>query len=179
MSKVMKQRIGISGCRVRTAITVNAACLVAALLLTMPAVAAPIWEPTKSQVRLLHAEVDGLSDQFQKLESASSAEEQQRLVSEHWLAMTQHLRSVQQNVFPDCGPRMVSPTAVSTEAPDWKMPDIQVSLYQSTMRKRLGAMHDRMSRLDHEKSPFERQRLLRQYWTRVYDDMQRLREPRP
>jgi hypothetical protein len=65
------------------------------------------------------------------------------------------------------------------DAPDWNMPDIQVSVYQSTMRKRLGAMHDRMSRLDHEKSPFERQRLLRQYWTRVYDDMQRLREPRP
>ena len=93
--------------------------------------------------------------------------------------MTQHLRSVQQNGCPDCGPRMVSPTAVSMDAPDWNMPDIQVSVYQSTMRKRLGAMHDRMSRLDHEKSPFERQRLLRQYWTRVYDDMQRLREPRP
>lgn len=179
MSKVMKQRIGISGFRARTAITVNDACLVAALLLTMPAVAAPLWEPTKVQVRLLHAEVDGLSDQFKKLESASSAEDQQRLVSEHWLAMTQHLRSVQQNGCPECGPHLASPTAVPLESPDWNVPDIPVSVYQSTMRKRLGAMHDRMSRLDHEKSPFERQRLLRQYWTRVYDDMQRLREPRP
>jgi hypothetical protein len=56
---------------------------------------------------------------------------------------------------------------------------VSVPIYQEQMRATLHAMHDRMSRLNHEKSPFERQRLLRQYWTRVYDQMQRLREPRP
>jgi hypothetical protein len=175
MTMIATQTRRTDACRCRTEISVKSIYLVVALILPTPAVSAPLWEPSKSQVQVLHTEVDELSVGFKKIESAASSEEQRRLVSEHWLAMTQHLRSVQQNGCPECGPHLASPTAVPLESPDWNVPDIPVSVYQSTMRKHLGAMHDRMARLNHEKSPFERRRLLQQYWRRIYVSMDELR----
>ena len=175
MNTIATQTRRTDACRCRTEISVKSIYLVVGLILTTPAVSAPLWEPSKSQVQVLHTEVDELSVGFTKIDSASSSEEQRRLVSEHWLAMTQHLRSVQQNGCPECGPHLASPTAVPLESPDWNVPDVPVSVYQSTMRKRLGAMHGRMVRLGAEKSPFVRQQLLQQYWRRIYVSMDELR----
>ncbi len=175
MNTIATQTRCTNAYRRRAEISVKLIYLVVALVLTTPAVSAPLWEPSKNQIQVLHTEVDELSVGFKKIDSASSSEEQQRLVSEHWLAMTQHLRSVQQNGCADCVPRMVSPTATSLEAPDWNVPDVPLSVYQSTMRKRLGAMHGRMVRLGAEKSPFARQQLLQQYWRRIYMSMDELR----
>ena len=142
-----------------------------------PATAAASPWPTREQIQFLHAEVDQLSAQLDTLEATSGAELQEVALEAHWRAMQQHLVSVRENGCKECG------TSTAFGAADhplpWATPRISVPTYQEQMRATLHAMHDRMSRLDHEKSPFERQRLLRQYWTRVYERMQRLRESPP
>ena len=142
-----------------------------------PATAAASPWPTREQIQYLHTEVERLSAQLDMLGATSGADLQGVALEAHWRAMQQHLVSVRENGCKDCG------TSTAFGAADdplpWATPRFSVPTYQEQMRATLHAMHDRMSRLDHEKSPFERQRLLRQYWTRVYDRMQRLRESPP
>lgn len=151
--------------------------VVLACLVLGPVNAATSPWPTREQIRSLHAEVDQLSAQLDTLEGVAGAEAQGVTLEAHWRAMQQHLVSVRANGCTDCG------TNTAFDAADdplpWATPRVSVPIYQEHVQTTLHAMHDRMSRLDHEKSPFERQRLLRQYWTRVYDRMQQLREPRP
>jgi hypothetical protein len=133
--------------------------------------------PTRDQIRNLHGEVEQLSAQFDTLDVATGADGHGDALDEHWRAMQQHLVSVRENGCRECGAKTEFEAA--NDRLPWATPRVSVPTYQEHMQTTLHAMHDRMSRLDHEKSPFERQRLLRQYWTRVYDQMQRLREPRP
>lgn len=175
MNTIATQTRRTDACRCRTEISVKSICLVVGLILTTPADSAPLWEPTQGQMAALHGEVDELSDRLKRIESAASTEEQQRLVSAHWFAMLQHLRSVQLNGCHDCGPPRAPQTAECIDMSKWQVPDVPLTSYQATMGKRSGAMHDRMARLKREKSPFERQRLLQQYWRRIYTDMDELR----
>jgi hypothetical protein len=142
-----------------------------------PATAAESPWPAREQIRDLHAEVEQLSAQLDRLEVAAGAARHGDALDEHWRAMQQHLVSVRENGCRECGAKTEFEAA--NDRLPWATPRVSVPTYQEHMQTTLHAMHDRMSRLDHEKSPFERQRLLRQYWTRVYDQMRRLREPRP
>ena len=150
--------------------------LLACLVLGSATAAASPW-PTREQIQDLHSQVERLSAQLDTLEGAAGTETHGAALDAHWRAMQQHLLAVRQSGCMNCG------ASAAFDAADdplpWAPPGITVPTYKEHMRTTLHAMHDRMSRLDHEKSPFERQRLLRQYWTRVYDRMQRLRESPP
>ena len=150
--------------------------LLACIVLGPADAMASSW-PTRDQIRDLHAEVDRLSAQIDELDVAVGADGHGDALDEHWRAMQQHLLSVRENGCGECG--ATTEFEGTVDRLPWATPRVSVPTYQQHMRTTLHAMHDRMSRLDHEKSPFERQRLLRQYWTRIYDQMQRLREPRP
>jgi len=150
--------------------------LLACIVLGPADATASTW-PTRDQIQDLHAEVEQLSAQLETLEQAAGAEIYAAALDSHWRAMQQHLVSVRENGCRECG--TTTEFEPAADRVPWATPRVSVPVYQEHMRTTLHAMHDRMSRLDHEKSPFERQRLLRQYWTRVYDQMQRLREQRP
>jgi hypothetical protein len=70
--------------------------LLACLVLGSATATASDW-PTRDQIRTLHAEVDQLSTQLEKLESAAVSEEHGDALDEHWRAMQQHLVSVREN----------------------------------------------------------------------------------
>ncbi len=150
--------------------------LLACSVLGSATTAASPW-PARDQIQSLHAEVEQLSAQLDALEGVAGADAQGVTLEAHWRAMQQHLVSVRENGCSECGTTTEFETAA--DHLPWATPRVSVPVYQDHMQTTLHAMHDRMSRLGHEKSPFERQRLLRQYWTRVYDQMQRLREQRP
>ena len=150
--------------------------LLACIVLGPADATASTW-PTRDQMRELHAEVEQLSAQLEKLELAAGAEVRGDALDEHWRAMQQHLVSVRENGCIECG--TTTKFEAAADRLPWATPRVSAQTYQQHMRTTLHAMHDRMSRIGHEKSPFERRRLLRQYWTRVYDLMQRLREQSP
>lgn len=146
--------------------------LLACIVLGTANATASAW-PTREQMRDLHTEVEQLSIQLEKAGLVAGAEVDGDGLDEHWRAMQQHLISVRENGCSECGTETEFETA--HDRLPWATPRVSVPTYLEHMRTTLHAMHDRMLRIGHEKSPFERRRLLRQYWTRAYDQMRRLR----
>ena len=159
------------------AVTRCAPALMLVLLSAAPVMAAP----TREHIRALHRELDQLNAQVDTLGAASSVESDKRDVASHLALVEQHLRNVGAEICGKCEHERLVASAYRAAAEACEESGKVVSSltpqnYAKVMQKEMHKMHDHLSAMSHEKSPWERQRLLRGYYRHV---LQALKRGRP
>jgi hypothetical protein len=145
--------------------------LMALLLGTSPAMA----YPTQADVRALHQELKEVVAQLDALEEAQAGTPDRERVAAHLAIVERHLQSVDAQICAGCTDHSLakSPYRVIAEAcPGRGRVTSSRSLqdYAAGMRKQTHKLRDSIAHMSHERSPYERERLMHLYYRRVLTD---------
>ena len=128
-------------------------------------------DATRQHVQQLHLDLVEITSELERLADTPSEGNAARAMSSHLDRMESHLKLVRTEICGLCETTSLPASGVEQAQTRCAGYDVRPSLslreYESLMRRETHWMHDRLLRMTTERSMFERQRLLRQYYDRV------------
>ena len=155
----------------------SAGSLIFLLASASPAMA----DPTREHIRALHQELNQIVAQVDTLGEPSSETSGEQRVANHLASVEEHLRTVGREICGKCEYETLATSSYQAVASICGESRAVVSSlshrgYAKVMRKETHKMRDHIGHMSHEKSRYERQRLMRGYYRHV---LQALKSAKP